>query len=82
MPTPIRADGTGPSIPPDAPITEARIRRALVTVAHIIATYGETEYLPLMERLEKELERYQQGRDPVSRAVAILKAHAETEAST
>lgn len=80
MPTPIRADGAGPSKPIDAPITEARIRRALVTVAHIISTFGETEYQPLMERLERELERYKEGRDPVSRARAILKTYAETKA--
>jgi hypothetical protein len=63
----------------EQPITEARIRRALVTVAHIISTYGETEYLSLMERLERELERHREGRDPVSRARAILKAHAVIE---
>ncbi|MET4030121.1 MULTISPECIES: hypothetical protein [unclassified Bradyrhizobium] len=78
MPTPIRADGTGPTMPIDAPISEVRIRRALVTVAHIIATYGEVEYLDLMERLEQELERHREGRDPLSRARAILNAHAET----
>jgi hypothetical protein len=65
--------------PSDQPITEARIRQALVTVASIISTYGETEYLPLMERLEKELERYKEGRDPLSRARAILKAYAGTK---
>jgi hypothetical protein len=32
----------------------------------------------LMERLEKEMEQYREGRDPLSRARAILKAHAET----
>ncbi|UGY28172.1 hypothetical protein HU675_0016205 [Bradyrhizobium septentrionale] len=62
----------------DAPITEARIRQALVAVAYIIATYGETEYVALLERLEAELERYREGRDPVSRARAILQAHADT----
>ena len=78
MPPAIRADGAGPTMPIDAPITEARIRHALVAVAYIISTYGEVEYLPLMERLERELERYKEGRDPLSRARAILKAHAET----
>ncbi|MDE5465229.1 hypothetical protein [Bradyrhizobium sp. CSS354] len=77
MPTP-RADGAGSSKPTDAPITEARIRQALVTVAYIISTYGEVEYSPLLERLERELERYREGRDPVSRARAILKAYEAT----
>ena len=63
-------------LPSTQPITQERIKRALVTVAHVIATYGETHYLPLMERLEKELETFRSGRDPVSRARAILKAHA------
>ncbi|WP_210421621.1 hypothetical protein [Bradyrhizobium japonicum] len=66
-------------MPIDAPITEARIRRALVAVAYVISTYGEVEYLPLMERLEAELERHREGRDAVSRARAILQAHAKTE---
>jgi hypothetical protein len=79
MPTPIRTDGAGPSMPTDAPITEARIRRALVAIAFVIATYGETEYLPLMERLEAELARYREGRDPRSRALAILQAYEATE---
>jgi hypothetical protein len=54
------------------PITAERIERCLAAVAYVIATYGETEYLPLMERLEKELERHREGRDPLSRARAIL----------
>jgi hypothetical protein len=66
-------------MPSDKPITEERIRQALVTVAYIISTYGEAEYLPLMERLEQELERYKDGRDPLSRARAILKAYAEED---
>ena len=77
MPTPIRADGAGPTMPIDAPITEARIRQALVTVATIIATLGETEYLPLLDRLERELALYRDGLDPIGRARAILQAHAE-----
>lgn len=82
MPKPIRTDATGPAKPSDAPITEEWLKRALVLVAHIIATHGRTEYTPLMERLEAELERYREGRDPLSRARAILKAHAKTEATT
>ncbi len=80
MPTLIRTDGSGTALPSeDALITEARSRQALVTVAHIIAVYGEVEYLPLMERLEAELARYRDGRDPRSRALAILKAYEATE---
>jgi hypothetical protein len=82
MPTPIRADAAEPNKPTDALITEARIRHALVTVAHVISKHGRTEYGPLLERLEKELEQYREGRDPLSRARAILKAYAETEATT
>ncbi|MET4244598.1 hypothetical protein [Bradyrhizobium sp. RT10b] len=66
----------------EQPITEARIKRALLVVAHIIATYGEVEYVAVLERLEAELEQFRQGRDPLSRARAILKAYAETEATT
>jgi hypothetical protein len=77
MPTPIRADG-GPTLPTDTPVTEERIRRALVAVAYVISEHGRTEYGPLMERLERELERYREGRDPISRARAILQAHSET----
>jgi hypothetical protein len=61
------------------PITEARIKAALVVVASIIAD-GSPEYLPILERLENELERFKAGRDPRSRALAILKAYeAENE---
>jgi hypothetical protein len=77
-----RADGAGPALPTDdALITEERIRQALVTVAHIISTFNEVEYLPLMERLERELERYREGRDPLSRARAILQAHKNENAA-
>lgn len=78
MPTPIRTDE--PTLPPDdAPITEVRIQRALVAVAYVISECGRSEYGPLLERLEHELERHREGRDPLSRARAILKAHAETK---
>jgi hypothetical protein len=78
MPTPINADGAGPNKPPDAPITEARIKAALVAVAHVISEHGRTEYGPLLERLERELLMYREARDPLSRARAILQAHANT----
>ena len=47
-----------------------------MAVAYVISTYGETQYLPLMERLERELLMFKEGRDPVSRARAILQVHA------
>ncbi|QIG97520.1 hypothetical protein [Bradyrhizobium sp. 6(2017)] len=56
----------------DQPITEARIKQALVAVAYVISEYGRTEYGPLMERLERELLMYREARDPMSRARAIL----------
>jgi len=73
-----RAVGAGPALPTNdaLPITEPRVRQALVTVAHIISTCGEVEYMPLLERLEAELARYREGRDPLARAKAILQAHA------
>jgi hypothetical protein len=64
-------------MPSDAPITEARIRRALVAVAYVISEHGRTEYGPLLERLERELLMYREARDPLSRARAILQAHAD-----
>lgn len=78
MPTPIRADGTPPTLPTDAPITETRIREALLAVAYVISEHGRTEYGPLLERLERELLMYREARDPLSRARAILKANEET----
>lgn len=62
----------------DKPITEQRIERALVVVAEIIAD-GSPEYMPILEALERHLERYKDGRDPLSRARAILAAYAEED---
>ncbi|MET3970816.1 hypothetical protein [Bradyrhizobium sp. S3.9.1] len=78
MSTPIR-DGAGPTMPFDAPITEARIRQALLAVAYVISEHGRTEYGPLMERLEQELAMYREARDPLSRARAILQAYGATQ---
>ena len=61
----------------DKPVTEERIEQALRDVAYIISEFGCVEYAPLMERLERELQLYREARDPVSRARAILKQHAE-----
>lgn len=81
MPKHSRAD-SGSTLRIDAPITEARIRQALVIVAYVISKHGRSEYGPLLERLERELERYREGRDPISRARAILQAHSETMTTT
>ena len=51
-----------------------RLEAAVRVVAYAISTYGEVEYAPLLDRLEKELSYYKEGRDPVSRARAILQA--------
>ena len=56
----------------DQPITEARIKAALLAVAHVISKHGRTEYGALLERLERELLMYREARDPVSRARRIL----------
>jgi hypothetical protein len=52
-----------------------RLEDAIRVVAYAICTYGEVEYGPLLDRLEKELSYYKEGRDPVSRARAILQAN-------
>ena len=59
------------------PITEERIKRALVAVARIIED-GSLEYMPILDALERHLDEYKKGRDPLSRARAILKAHETT----
>lgn len=61
------------------PITEARLKQALIAVAHVISKHGRKEYGPLMERLERELLMYREARDPLSRARAILQEYAEQD---
>lgn len=51
-----------------------RLESAIRIVAYAICTHGEVEYAPLLDRLEKELAYYREGRDPISRARAILRA--------
>jgi hypothetical protein len=51
-----------------------RLENAIRVVAYVIATHNEVGYAPLLDRLEKELTYYREGRDPVSRARAILQA--------
>ncbi|WP_315792689.1 hypothetical protein [Bradyrhizobium sp. SZCCHNRI1002] len=50
----------------------ARLEHAIQAVARVIVAYNEPEYGPLLDRLERELAYYQEGRDPVSRARKIL----------
>jgi len=47
--------------PTPLPITPERIERALDRVAEMIVVYGEEgrDFLPLYERLERELQEYQ-----------------------
>lgn len=54
-------------------MTIARIERALVAAAYIVATHGP-EYAWLMRRLEDALEEAKRD-DPVARAKAILEAY-------
>jgi hypothetical protein len=70
---------TKPPTPPASdPVTMvARLENAIQGVARVIATYGEVEYAPLLDRLEKELAYYNEGRDPVSRARAILEKYGQ-----
>lgn len=55
-------------------IMVARLENAVQAVARAIVNYGEIEYAPLLDRLEKELAYYREERDPVSRARKILQA--------
>lgn len=59
-----------------------RLENAIQVVARVIVTYGEVEYAPLLDRLEKELAYFREARDPVSRARAILQAGQATRASS
>ena len=59
---------------PPAPdeVTEERLETAIVVVARAIAETGETNWVPLLERLEGELEKMKTARDGVSRAREIV----------
>lgn len=59
----------------DEPITADRIEHAMVLLAFIITSTGDTGYAPLLDRLERELAEYKQERDPMSRAQRILRDH-------
>jgi hypothetical protein len=57
-------------------VTKERVERALRAVARLIAEKGMVEYLPLLERIERDYREFETGttRDPVERARAVLKA--------
>lgn len=59
------------------PITEARVRRALVAAAYTVTTHGQA-YAPIFERLEREMEMMERRQDPLSRAQRVLAAHLDT----
>jgi hypothetical protein len=61
------------------PVTVERLEEALQVIATLIVEHGRDDYIPIMERLEKELANYKEARDPVSRARAILKRQAAKE---
>lgn len=61
----------------EAPITEARLRCALVAAAYIVTTHGDV-YAPIFERLEREHEQIKREQDPLSRARRLLSAHVES----
>jgi hypothetical protein len=63
----------------DEPITAERIEQAMLVVARVISECNRPEYGPLLERLERELQMYREARDPISRARAVLAAHAARE---
>lgn len=59
-------------------VNEANIGRVLRLVAGKVAD-GKSQYVPLMERLEKELKLCKEARDPSARARAILNDYAARE---
>lgn len=54
-----------------AHISDARIERALRTVAGIVAGKGGEAYVPIFERLESELFKRQRAQDARARARAM-----------
>jgi hypothetical protein len=69
--------GTGiGEVTTNKPVTKESVERALRFVARLISEKGMVEYLPLLERIERDYAKFETGeaRDPVSKARAILKA--------
>ncbi len=60
--------------PAEREVMVARLEHAIQAVARVIVTYGEPEYGPLLDRLERELAFYKEEKDPISRARKILQA--------
>ena len=60
----------------DKPVTKNDVERALRYVAHLITDRGMVEYLPLLERIERDYRKFETGdaRDPIEKARAVLKA--------
>lgn len=52
------------------------VERALRFVAHLIVDRGMVEYLPLLERIERDYRKFETGemRDPIAKARAVLDA--------
>ena len=63
------------STPQPKRITRERIEHALTLMAYIISSTGKTQFTPIMERLERELEIYRNAADPLARARKILEGH-------
>lgn len=61
--------------PEEQPVTVERIERSMVMLAHIIGMDGD-KYLPIYERLEKELEILKQKENALARARTFLEANA------
>lgn len=54
-------------------VSTERLRRALRTMARIVAAPGGDKYAPLFERLESELAARQRTSDTVERARQLIK---------
>lgn len=64
------------------PITRARIERALQVVATIVAGPKGEAYLPIFERLERELAAIDAKTDALARARAVIVASSRSSLST
>lgn len=61
-------------MPPRRAITTERIERALRDAASLVAAPGGDVYVPIFERLERELAERQNRQDAVARARALVAA--------
>lgn len=57
------------------PITRDQLLQALHVVAEIVAGSGGEVYLPIFERLERELAAMDQTNDAIERARALMSAN-------